>query len=391
MNCGDKKGHIGNLYGFLTDYYDSRPKEYSWLTGNWADFGQWKAMAQAKVFELLNYFPKAAPLDAAVLSRRDRGTYDEEEVEFNTCAGVRVRGTLLLPHGGGRRPALVALHDHSGFYYSGREKVVAQDCEPQALKDLKASTYSGRSWANAAAEHGYVVLAIDAFYFGSRRLDLSTVNPEVLQESYSEFLKAPAGSDAHIRLYNELAGGMEYIVVKHIFFSGTTWPGILFHDDRRSVDYLCTRAEVDRDRIGCCGLSLGGFRSAHLAALDPRIKCCVAAGWMPSYRSMLYDRLRYHTYMVYVPGLAAHMDLPDVASLAAPNPLFIQQCAWDRLFNLEGMQEACGTIAAVYGKTGMQDRFQSSFYDNGHEFNQTMQNDAFAWLGRWLQPEKAEQ
>ena len=386
MSDGDTRGHIGNLYDFLTDYYDSRPREYSWLSGNWADFGQWKTMARAKVFDLLSYFPKDAKLDAAVLSRIDRGTYAQEEIEFNTGAGVRVRGTLLLPHGGGRRPALIALHDHSGYYYSGREKIVAQDCEPQALRNLKASTYSGRSWANVAAELGYVVLAIDAFYFGSRRLDLSTVNPVVLQESHREFSKAPAGSDNHIRLYNELAGSMETIVVKHIFFSGATWPGILFHDDRRSIDYLSTRAEVDPERIGCCGLSLGGFRSAHLAALDSRIKCCVAAGWMPSYRSMLYDRLRYHTYMVYVPGLAAHMDLPDVASLAAPNALFIQQCARDRLFNMEGMRQACDTIAAVYDKIDGQDRFQYRFYDNGHEFNQTMQDNAFAWLGRWLQP-----
>ncbi len=50
-----------------------------------------------------------------------------------------------------------------------------------------------------------------------------------------------------------------------------TWPGIVFRDDIRTVDYLVTRPEVDPKRIGCLGISMGGYRSCYLAALDDRI------------------------------------------------------------------------------------------------------------------------
>lgn len=161
---------------------------------------------------------------------------------------------------------------------------------------------------------------------------------------------------------------------------------MLFHDDRKCIDYLNSRKEVDKGRIGCCGLSIGGFRAAHLAALDGRIKAVVVAGWMPTYKSLLFNRLRHHTYMIYIPNLQSYMELPDVMSLAAPNSLFVQQCTKDLLYNLEGMQESCAMIEAVYGKIGFSDKFKYAFYDNDHEFNIQMQEDAFEWLDKCLKP-----
>lgn len=379
-----KKSHIGNFYEFLNGYYRSGTQKLSYLSGKWADFEQWKVIAKAKVFQLLSYFPEEASLEAQTLEIKNREGYRQEEIEFNTAKNVRIKGTLLVPDGEGKYPAIVALHDHSGFYYYGREKIVEQEDEPEILKKFKQESYSGRSWANEAAKRGYVVLCIDGFYFGSRKYDLEQMAEEIIRPYTARLESNPAGSDGYIELVNVICGELEYLLVKHIFMSGATWPGILFHDDRKSVDYLLTRKEVDKDRIGCCGLSLGGFRSAHLAALDPRIKCCSAAGWMPTFGSLLFNNLRYHTYMVYVPGLPAHMDLPDVASLTAPNPLFIQQCSRDGLYNMEGMQKACVKIGDVYAKLGISERFTSKFYDNKHEFNLQMQEDAFDWLDRWL-------
>lgn len=381
-----RKSHIGNFFPMLNDYYQSRPREFSYLSGKWADAGQWKAAARAEALERLDYSPGDAPLDAGVLTVADNGAYRQEEVEFNTAKGVRVRGSVLVPRGCGPFPAIVALHDHGGFYYFGREKIIRQDGEPGALREFKADAYGGRSWASDAAERGYVVLCIDAFYFGSRKLVVGQVADEMLAP-YRARLDAEAPcSDGYIRLYNEICGDFEKLLVKHIFISGTTWPGMLFHDDRKCVDYLLTRGEVDRERIGCCGLSIGGLRSAFLAGLDSRIRCAVVAGWMPTFGSLLYDRLRYHTYMLYVPGLPARMDLPDVVSLTAPNPLFVQQCSRDGLYNIEGMRQACAAIGKVYESLGEGGRFRSEFYDNKHEFSVKMQEDAFEWLDRWLKP-----
>jgi hypothetical protein len=46
-------------------------------------------------------------------------------------------------------------------------------------------------------------------------------------------------------------------------------------DNRQALDYLVTRADVDPNRLGCLGLSLGGIKTSLVAAVDKRIKCAV--------------------------------------------------------------------------------------------------------------------
>ena len=44
------------------------------------------------------------------------------------------------------------------------------------------------------------------------------------------------------------------------------------------MDYLETRSDVDPNRIGIMGLSLGGYYAPRAAAFEKRLKCCVARG-----------------------------------------------------------------------------------------------------------------
>lgn len=46
-------------------------------------------------------------------------------------------------------------------------------------------------------------------------------------------------------------------------------------DNRQVLDYLVQREEVDSDKLGCLGLSLGGIRASILAGVDERLKCAV--------------------------------------------------------------------------------------------------------------------
>lgn len=46
-------------------------------------------------------------------------------------------------------------------------------------------------------------------------------------------------------------------------------------DNRQVLDYLVEREEVDKDRLGCLGLSLGGIRASMLSGVDERLKCTV--------------------------------------------------------------------------------------------------------------------
>ena len=46
-------------------------------------------------------------------------------------------------------------------------------------------------------------------------------------------------------------------------------------DSRQVVDYLVQREQVDADRLGCMGVSLGGIRASVVSAVDGRLKCSV--------------------------------------------------------------------------------------------------------------------
>ena len=52
------------------------------------------------------------------------------------------------------------------------------------------------------------------------------------------------------------------------------------------IDYLETRSDIDRDRIGLIGRSMGGFYGPKTAAMDDRIKALVAWGAMYHLRNL---------------------------------------------------------------------------------------------------------
>jgi cephalosporin-C deacetylase-like acetyl esterase len=187
-----------------------------------------------------------------------------------------------------------------------------------------------------------------------------------------------------IRAYNDFCSRHEGIMAKYIFAAGTTWTGILTQGDRVAVDYLLTRPEVDPDRIGCMGLSIGGFRSAFLFGLDARIKAGVVAGWFPSYPKQMSNYFRWHTWMVYVPRMLEFFDIPDVASLNAPRPLMIMNCRQDLLYTMESMETASKKMEAIYSKMGASGHFKTNWYDVPHSLTIEMQDDAIAWLEQWL-------
>ncbi|MFH1566806.1 MAG: dienelactone hydrolase family protein [Gemmatimonadota bacterium] len=377
----------GNYYPWLQALADRSPRSLSFLSRDWPEPEQWRIRARAKVQELLSYDTEAADPEPEILETESRPGFARHRVRYRVTPERHTEAYLLIPDGlGGPAPAVMALHDHGGFYYYGKEKLTAWDGAPRLLRDFVGEAYQGRPYADELARRGFVVLCPDAFYFGSQRLDPRQV---------AEYFTGPfpgldaADPDEAIAAFNRFAQAHEHVLAKYLFAAGTTWPGVLFQGDRASLSYLLTRPEVDPQRIGSMGLSIGGYRSAHLFALDPRVRVGVVAGWMPSYPRQMLDRFRHHTWMVYIPRLLEYLDVPDVASLGAPNPLLVLNCAQDGLYPMESMRAAEETIAAVYGRLGAGARFRCRYYDVPHSLTVVMQEDACAWLEAWLAPAAA--
>ncbi len=370
---------VGSLYPFIGKQAVEGEFPLSYLGERFRDVDAWKSVARAKVLDLLHYSPPPCAPDAEVTARVDCGDYVRETVAFNTTPDVRVPAIVLVPKQATKPcPAVVALHDHGGFYMWGKEKLVVQDGEHPILADFRTRYYGGRSIAVDLVRRGYVVITIDMFYWGDRRM--------LLPDDPADWRDRPADMPGErIGAFNTRASQNEQLVGRTIYSAGFTWPGVMCWDDVRTVDYLRTRADVDQSRIGCVGLSVGAVRSAHLAALDDRVKAAVVVCWMTSFRSQLRRHVRNtigHTKVV--PGLYRHLDYPDVAALAMPTPLLVMSGTRDPLFDAEGVKASFSKLNACYAKAGAAERCRTRLYDSPHQFNAEMQAEAWNWLERFV-------
>jgi dienelactone hydrolase len=368
---------LGSLFRDVQRLVDGNEYPWSFLGSRFADLDEFKAAAREKILELLLYRPAAVDPRPEVLERVDRGDYVREKLLFSTGPHFRVPAYVLIPKPLREpAPAIVDLHSHGGMFLFGKEKVVDLGDNHPAMTAYHEQNYDGRPTATTLVRRGYVVITIDAFMFSERRT--------MLDADLHHGWDRSRYSMEDVRQLNQQCARKETTLAKALAFAGLTWPGIVFWDDIRTVDYLVTRPEVDPQRIGCLGISMGGYRAIYLSALDERIAAGCVVGFMSSVRPMIQAHVDTHSWVHYLPGLHRFLDLPDVASLTAPRHLLVQQCSQDRLFPPAGMQEAVEKIAAVYEKAGVGDRFSGRFYDAPHRFTIAMQDEAFAWLDEQL-------
>jgi dienelactone hydrolase len=371
---------IGSLYAFVQRQADQSPLELSFLHDRFTDLPAWQSTARARLLERLSYQPAPVPPASEVIRREDHGDYVQEYLTFQTTPDIRVPAYVLVPKAA-RLPApgVVALHCHGGFYVWGKEKLTESATEHPQLTAYKRELYHGRSIASELARRGYVVIVIDAFYWGERRMLLDD-DPAAYREP-SRMTKDDVAS------FNRRSQQGEQLVARSLFTAGITWPGVAIWDDIRTIDYLASRPDVDPARLACVGLSMGGYRSFLLAALDPRIKVAVDVGWMASMAAQIKSHVvNTIGFSFHIGGLYHYLDLPDLAALIAPRALMVINGSKDTLFEPQGVHAAHEKIEACYRKAGVAERQQCRMYDTPHEFNPDMQGVAWEWLARWVRP-----
>ncbi|MFO0826505.1 MAG: alpha/beta hydrolase family protein [Gemmataceae bacterium] len=364
---------LGTRFADVENIATSNPFALRFPSDRFKTHAEYRAAARAKVFEVLSYAPPKVDPKPEVLDRTDRGDHIRERVLFSTTPWFRVPAYVLIPKGlKGPAPAMVDLHSHGGMFLFGKEKVIDLGTNHPAMTEYHKVNYDGRPTATELVRRGYVVITIDAFMFGERRVLLDADRNEGWDRS-----KYTVDT---VRRLNQICRAKESTVVKGLTLAGATWPGVVFWDDIRTVDYLVTRPEVDPKRIGCVGISMGGYRSAYLAALDERIAAGCVVGFMSSVRPMIKSHLDTHSFVHFLPGVHAHLDLPDVSALAAPRALMVQQCKQDRLFPLAGMEESLTKIGVAFKAADAEKQFVGRFHDEPHRFTRAMQDEAFDWF-----------
>jgi predicted dienelactone hydrolase len=149
-----------------------------------------------------------------------------------------------------------------------------------------------------------------------------------------------------------------------VYEEGHTLMGERLWDAMRCVDYLESLSEVDPNRIGCAGLSLGGEMAMWLAAMDTRIKAAVSSGFLT-----LMDQLeRNHCLCWKFDGLRELVDFPDIYAMTAPRAL---QCQNGRLeptsqFNIVMARYAFEKILPAYLDFDRPENLELDIHDGAH-------------------------
>jgi dienelactone hydrolase len=168
---------------------------------------------------------------------------------------------------------------------------------------------------------------------------------------------------------------------------GRTGMGLLVADVMLCVDYLRGRSEVDPERIGVAGFSLGGIAAFYGFAVDPRIAACVSfCGGVGSVRRLVREgSTRFHSPYYYIPGLVSEgLDHPALAPILAPRPLLVCGATGDAGMPLSGVRDFEETASAAYAEAGASKNLKVLVEEGPHAMTVTAFEAAVEWLRKAL-------
>ena len=299
------------------------------------DAEAWQQTLRAKVTELVGGFPsERTPLRPAVLETRSFPGYRREKIVFDSRPGVSVLAYVLLPSAA-RTPAatMICVPGHG----RGVDDIVGID--DQGRDRTNKDGYQ-HDFALQIVEAGLAAVAIEPMAFGCRR-DPINARRGLAQK------------------------GCEPIAGAALML-GQTLIGWRVWDIMRTIDYVATRPELDAARVGCMGISGGGTATTFASALEPRIRVAMVSGYLNTFRDSIGSLA--HCVDNYVPGILNWAEMPDVAGLIAPRPLFIESGDRDNIFPVDASVECFNRVREIYQVFGAADRVEQEVFPGEHSF-----------------------
>lgn len=278
---------------------------------------------------------KSVPLDVQAVHSERLAKVTRKKITYVASKGDRVPAYLLIPHGlQGRAPAVLCLHGTSGP--RGRTAGLGADYPRYTLE---------------LAQRGYVTIAPDYPLLGENQTDPAALG-----------------------------------------YASGTMKGIWDH--MRAVDLLQSLPEVDAQRIGCCGLSLGGHNALFVGAFDPRIKVIVSSSGFDSFTDYMEGNLSGWCQTRYMPRIASvygkdprrmPFDFPEVLAAIAPRHLYIHAPLGDTNFRVASVKRCVQAASVVYGLLDARARIVAVYPPGGHGFPGEAREGAYRFIDQALE------
>ncbi len=259
-------------------------------------------------------------LEVETLEERREPGYVRKKIRFAVEPGDRVPAWLLIPTREPRRgPAMLCLH----------QTIAIGKDEPAGLGPNPELAY-----ARELADRGFVCLVPDYPNFGEYKVD-----PYALG------------------------------------YQSATMKGIWNH--LRAVDLLTSLPEVDPDRVGVIGHSLGGHNAIFVALYDPRIKVVVSSCGFCAFPRYYGGNVAGWSHKGYMPLLKSRyqldlnripFDFPAIVAALAPRAFFTSSPLHDANFDVAGVRDAITAARPVFELYHAGDRLMAIYPDAAHSF-----------------------
>lgn len=291
---------------------------------------------RARLLECLGgEWPDPCDPEPRLIREEQKDGYRLQWVDYAVEPGDRVPAILLIPDGVNAAhpaPGIAIWHQHAGQWHLGKSEPAGLAGDPMHHTGV------------ALVRLGYVVLCPDALCFEERQ------DPSG---------KLKGGNYERFEFLRSVVDGR-----------CMAWKNIL--DMRRAVDFLAGRDEIDEQRLGCYGHSMGSTHTWLVGPWEPRLKCLVGNCCLPTYAAIHRTEL-LHCFPNFIPGIHQHGDTPDIAALIAPRALHLNLGETDGGSPIEEARAGCEHIAQAYAAAGAADRFTYFIEpDTGHVLSESM-------------------
>ncbi len=170
----------------------------------------------------------------------------------------------------------------------------------------------------------------------------------------------------------------------HWYSRGYTPGGVELWNAIRGLDLLCTRQEVDPEKLGVTGISGGGAQSFYIAAADPRIKVAAPVCGGCTFESQIGQRVMDGHCDCMVPINTYGIDYSDIGALIAPRPLMIAQADRDGLNPIESVRTMYQAIQNIYDLHGAGDQCIFVETPGPHSYHEISRTNIFSFFIKHL-------
>jgi len=164
---------------------------------------------------------------------------------------------------------------------------------------------------------------------------------------------------------------------------GSNTAQIEIWDGMRAIDYLQSRPEIIKEKIGFMGNSGGGTQTAYMMALEDRIKAAAPACYITTLPRVARAIGPQDAEQNIFGQLKFGMDHPDYLTMRAPSPALVAAAIQD-FFPIAGARAAVEEARSMYAILGKPDQVAKVEHDDKHGWAKPMREASVRWMARWL-------